>query len=502
MASSLDSKRAVGKKMVIACDGTWQNSDQGYDDSVFAPPAAQIPSNVTRIVRAIKHRDDTGIPQIVFYQRGVGANGNEEDKVLGGATGAGLSEHVREAYGFLANNFDPESQDALNDVSRPIDEIVLLGFSRGAFTARAISSLVSDVGLLTRVGMESFWGVFGDWMKQNCQGRQSEWFESQFGKNVSFTDPVYRETLIEHGITRWPMPIRAVGVWDTVGSLGIPLPFHAENVKEFSFVNSKVAEHVQHAFQALGLDEHRNLFTPTLWEWPDNDQNLKKLKQCWFPGVHSNVGGSYPDAGISNITLAWMISQLEETDGGILTFDPTYLDWLQDMNNKYYIKQKEPIRPWALGKLYDSAPHNTVKGIFAGLAPIVRTPGRYHVVDDKTGLQTNISLKNTCECIHPSVRIRMDSGGLGTEEDSKHVSEVSHLLNAVKGLVGLTSNKYSSAALKNYELVESAGVKSEATGASGVIWRAKDGGEGLPEEELGETEVRFLKRSVDTASKV
>ncbi|TVY93792.1 Uncharacterized protein LAWI1_G000955 [Lachnellula willkommii] len=421
MASSLDSKRAIGKKMVIACDG--------YDDSVFAPPAAQIPSNVTRIVRAIKHKDDTGIPQIVFYQRGVGANGDEEDKVLGGATGAGLSEHVREAYGFLANNFDPESQDALNDVSRPIDEIVLLGFSRGAFTARAISSLVSDVGLLTRAGMESFWGIFGDWMKQNVKGRQSEWFESRFGKKVSFTDPVYRETLIEHGITRWPMPIRAVGVWDT-------------------------------------------------------------------------VGGSYPDAGISNITLAWMISQFEETDGGILTFDPAYLDFLQDMNNQYYIKQKEPIRPWALGKLYDSAPHNTVKGIVAGLAPIVRTPGRYHVVDDKTGLQTNIRLKNTCECIHPSVRIRMDSGGLGTEEDSKHVSEVSHLLNAVKGLVGLTSSKYSSAALKNYDLVESAGVKSEATRASGVAWRARDGGEGLPEEELGRTEVRLLKRSVDVAGKV
>ena len=111
-----------------------------------------------------------------------------------------------------------------------------------------------------------------------------------------------------------------------LGSLGIPLPFHAEIVKEFSFVNTKVAVHVQHAFQALGLDEHRRLFTPTLWEWPTNDQNLKKLKQCWFPGVHSNIGGSYPDAGISNITLAWMISQFEESDGGILTFDPIYLD--------------------------------------------------------------------------------------------------------------------------------------------------------------------------------
>ncbi|TVY37155.1 hypothetical protein LSUB1_G005997 [Lachnellula subtilissima] len=293
-------------------------------------------------------------------------------------------------------------------------------------------------------------------------------------------------------------------VWDTVGSLGIPLPFHAENVKEFSFVNTKVAVHVQHAFQALGLDEHRKLFTPTLWEWPTNDQNLKKLRQCWFPGVHSNIGGSYPDAGISNITLAWMISQFEESDGGILTFDPTYLDWLQDLNNEYYIKQAEPIRPWALGKLYDSAPHNTVKGIVAGLSPVVRTPGRYHVVNDKTGLGTNIPLKNTCEFIHPSVRNRMNSRGIGTEEDSKHVSEVSHLLNAAKGLVGVNwnLNKYSSAALKNYELVESVGVQNGTTGAGGVVWKAKDGGEGLPEEELGRTEIRLLKRSVDMASKL
>jgi uncharacterized protein (DUF2235 family) len=78
-----------------------------------------------------------------------------------------------------------------------MDEIVLLGFSRGAFTARAISSLITDIGLLTRVGMEGFWGIFGDWMKQNIERRQSEWFESQFGKKIPFTDPLYRATLIE-----------------------------------------------------------------------------------------------------------------------------------------------------------------------------------------------------------------------------------------------------------------------------------------------------------------
>jgi len=88
------------------------------------------------------------------------------DKYLSGMTGGDLSEHVREAYAFLANNYDPETQKDLEDISKPIDDIVLLGFSRGAFTARAIASLVSDVGLLTRIGMESFWGIFGDWMKQ------------------------------------------------------------------------------------------------------------------------------------------------------------------------------------------------------------------------------------------------------------------------------------------------------------------------------------------------
>jgi len=76
--------------------------------------------------------------------------------------------------GFLANNFNPESQADVEDTSKPMDQLVLFGFSRGAFTARAISSLITDIGLLTKVGMESFWGIFGDWMKQNIAGSQSE----------------------------------------------------------------------------------------------------------------------------------------------------------------------------------------------------------------------------------------------------------------------------------------------------------------------------------------
>ena len=156
-----------------------------------------MPTNVTRITRALNHRDQNGIPQVAFYQRGVGTDGDEEDELVGGLSGDDISEHIREAYAFLANNFDPESQEDVDDPSKPMDEIVILGFSRGAYTARAIATLITDVGLLTKKGMEDFWGIFGDWMKQDVKGNESEWFKSAYGKFVPFTDPEYRGTLIK-----------------------------------------------------------------------------------------------------------------------------------------------------------------------------------------------------------------------------------------------------------------------------------------------------------------
>ncbi|KAF4632833.1 hypothetical protein G7Y89_g5295 [Cudoniella acicularis] len=499
MASTEAPRRAIGKKLVIACDGTWEDSDQGYEKSTFAPPTAQIPTNVTRIIRALNHQDDNKVPQIGFYQRGIGTNGGTEDELLGGLTGSGLSEHVREAYGFLANNFDPQTQAELDNNEAQLNEIVLLGFSRGAFTARAIASLISDIGLLTHIGMEYFWGIFGDWMKQNIAGRESEWFASEFGDKIPFTAPEYRQRLIDSGYTRWPITIRAVGVWDTVGSLGIPISFKENNVKAYSFVNTKVAQQIQHAFHAVALDEHRNLFSPTLWEEPSPPTKLKTLKQCWFPGVHSNIGGSYADAGISNITLAWMISQLEDTDGGILKFDPDYLDWLQDQNAKYYIQQKE-VRPWGLGQLYDSASASTPTGFLEGLKPITRTPGHYNEVSDENGKQTKTPLKGTNECIHSCVRVRIDDHGDGPV-NSSFTTEIESLLQRAKGLVGIApATGYKSAALANYELVQPLSVKTETdharVGPSGVFWKDKKGNVNIPEDTLGRTELRLLKRSV------
>jgi len=499
MASHQGAQSPVGKKFVIACDGTWQNSDMGDRN--------QIPSNVVRIVRALKHFDDAGIEQLAYYQRGVGTDNDWEDKIVGGLTGNDLGEHIREAYGMIANNFNPESQKELQSGTGPVDQIVMLGFSRGAFTARAIASLISDVGLLTKLGMEYFWGVFEDWKNQDIPEYKSEWFQNKFPNDgkVHFTDPKYRQALMDNGLTRWGMKIRAVGVWDTVGALGIPIDWNKKNVKEFSFVNTKVARQVEYAFQALALDEHRNLFTPTLWEQPEDAHNLKKLKQCWFPGVHSNIGGSYPDAGISNITLAWMISQLEDHDGGILTFDHGYLNHVQDWNIQGYADRHEPVRPWAMSRLYDSASHNSVLTAAQGTDPIIRTPGRYCQIDLKTGQQIpNAFLKSTNEYIHRSVRVRIDAGGMGTEEDPATTTakivdaglKVKDFFTHTPQVPVQDPSPYKSAALSHYKLVQPEDIRVEVDhsmpGPSGVYWHATD--KDLPEDELGGTEIEMLRR--------
>ena len=325
------------------------------------------------------------------------------------------------------------------------------------------------------------------------------------------------------------MKIRALGVWDTVGinhglyyrikqqltllgALGIPIDWGKKNVKEFSFVNTKVARHVQHAFQALALDEHRRLFTPTLWEQPDDARNLKKIKQCWFPGVHSNIGGSYPDAGLSNITLAWMISQLEDHDGGILAFDYTYLDQVQDWNIQEYIKRNESIRPWGLGRIYDSASPNNVLTAAQGINPIIRTPGSYCQIDLKTGLQDpKRPLLNTNEYIHSCVRIRAQNGGLGTEDDPANAT--AKVINGVTDGVMRFKQKflhtdlppprdpqpagrYHPASLSEYTLQVSDSIpkKVDHTAPTEVYWKAQDREGGLPEDQLGRLEIRMLQR--------
>jgi hypothetical protein len=209
-----------------------------------------------------------------------------------------------------------------------------------------------------------------------------------------------------------------------------------------------------------------------------------------------------------------MISLLEDTDlenGGILSFDPDYLDFVQDLNNQYYAKVREPIRPWGFGKLYDASIISGVGTFAESIKSVTRTPGRYTQISTEDGKPTAQRLKNTNECIHRCVRVRMDAGGPGIEE-LVPTSTVTKIFNVLKEQVGIHAQvlkelpSYVSPALQNYKLVQAPRVKFEVdhsgAGPSGVYWKGEDGLGDLPEDTLGRTEIRLLQRSVEGVASI
>lgn len=234
-------------------------------------------------------------------------------------------QDIRELYTYICMNYVDG------------DEIVLLGFSRGAFAARAVADMIASLGLLTYAGLDHFAAVFTDYqtmgdIKHHRHPGDFLLFPGQLTPyDGQAKGPAkirweaerkrqYRELLKAADYTRdtWKydddddddnhrkITVKAVGVWDTVGALGIP-PVPMLGVKgsarQWRFTNSSVAREVEHAFQALALDEPRAVFRPALWERAEDDSPTN-LKQVWFPGNHGNVGGGYRDQQIADITLA------------------------------------------------------------------------------------------------------------------------------------------------------------------------------------------------------
>ncbi|KAI9775684.1 MAG: hypothetical protein M1839_000951 [Geoglossum umbratile] len=516
------------KRIVVCCDGTWMDSDNGYDSK---SGVLQVPSNVTRFVRSLKaegarkgpgglgsgaERDDY-IPQIKYYQAGVGTGTGLWDHLVGGGTGLGLSEHIREAYAFIANNYrEPTSTNLAHD------EIFLLGFSRGAFTARSIAGFIGYVGLLTRKGMDHFYEIFKDYENAGLGSKwKSPFPDRPFKGKPSMCDKagkkLYQDMLVENGLTRLNIPIKAVAVWDTVGSLGIPtiswidklhLPFPSS--KELLFFNTKLDNmNIEHAFQALALDEMRWSFPPAVWELPPDSKTV--LKQTWFPGVHSNIGGGMDDQQLSDITLAWMLSQLD----GMLDFDQDYVfgQWEATRKKEEQLGKSDQPKNWSFGEIDTS--HNSALYAIAG-DHSVRTPGQYRQVEPLTGAtsDTTPALRNPGEHIHASVRIRLGLRGPG-------INEKVGLMGGLKRAVGLGPNKeYRAEALLEAAeerhawrcVVESRGAadppnpfSDSSEAQKRIYWEVEprdlqlpDGfPRTLPEDVLGWWEKELLKRSPD-----
>jgi uncharacterized protein (DUF2235 family) len=158
--------------------GTWLDSDNGLVNGKLA-----VPSNVVRIAWAIKPFSSDGVPQIVYYQAGVGSTGGWVERAVGGATGMGLSEHVQGAYHFLAVNYLPG------------DEIFLIGFSRGAFTARSVAGLIDGVGLLTRKGLPSLSEIYEDYQHGHDLNYRPQYPDNPFPNKPSAKKAAYRQEL-------------------------------------------------------------------------------------------------------------------------------------------------------------------------------------------------------------------------------------------------------------------------------------------------------------------
>lgn len=271
------------KRLIICCDGTWQNLTSSY------------PTNVVKIAQAVKPVADDGTPQNMFYDEGLGTGGDRLDKLTGGAFGWGIDKNIQDAYRFLCLNY---SQG---------DEIYLFGFSRGAYTVRSLAGLIDYSGLLSRPNIRLAPEAHKLYRQRDIEPSDPEAqnFRSSYGESV---------------------PIALLGCWDTVGSLGIPdqiplLPLDDLINRKYKFHNTTLSPIIQNALHAVAVDEIRKVFDVTPMH-KSLDSESQELRQVWFPGEHGCIGGGKEEyKGLSDAALLWMMREISQMGLG-LEFEP------------------------------------------------------------------------------------------------------------------------------------------------------------------------------------
>lgn len=289
-------KRVMGKKIIICSDGTWNTPLQTDRGRV-------VPSNVVRLARALVDDDE----QCIFYDAGVGTGRHWWDRFWGGVTGAGLVQNIYDGYQFVIDHYAPG------------DELFLFGFSRGAYTVRSLAGMLHRCGIIRRAEAELPAAPAPD------AAQPAALAASKARQLMEKARRVFREGSKEDGQRfkakyAYPeVPIAMVGVWDTVGRLGIPSSWLNPRTwlfggkGRYEFLDAGLNASIRAAYHAVAIDEFRVPFQPTLWEQPSAQAAAGQiLKQVWFAGAHTNVGGGYDDAGLSDITLHWMVEQAQQ----------------------------------------------------------------------------------------------------------------------------------------------------------------------------------------------
>ena len=266
------------KKIVIYADGTW-NTPANIENGKVAS------TNVYKLFKnTCDEYDDGGskIRQVKYYAEGVGTSPGT-DKITGGLFGRGINENIIEVYRFIVEHYEPG------------DEIYLFGFSRGAYTVRSVAGLIRNSGILK-------------WQYHQKIERAFEIYRSREEKDRhdSPQSKFFRESFCHEDKSE----IKFIGVWDTVGSLGVPFRFFSLRRKH-RFHDVEIGSHIKYAYHAVSIDERRVFFRPSLWE-QDKEHKHQTLEQVWFNGVHCDVGGGYPDGDISIVPLLYLQQRAEE----------------------------------------------------------------------------------------------------------------------------------------------------------------------------------------------
>ena len=324
----------MAKRLIVCSDGTWNRPDQRSGGAIR-------PTNVVKVWRAIERFALGEVRQVKFYDEGVGTEGNFIQRLIGGASGRGLNKNILDGYRFLMHTYEPG------------DEIFLFGFSRGAYTVRSLAGMLRNSGLLHKSNAERLRAAFDLYRREDAPPDSAV--------ATSFRDAYAHE-----------VDIKFLGVWDTVGALGIPPLGLGRFIgilgrflnRRHEFHDVELSGSVKHGYHALAIDERRAPFEPAIWKpklpkLKDGEQLAaatpkpgQVVEQVWFAGYHSDVGGGNEDAGLSDLALKWMMEKAKPW----LAFDEQYI--------------KDEIDPKHAGPAHDSR-----TGFYERIGTFVRSVG-------------------------------------------------------------------------------------------------------------------------------
>lgn len=270
----------MAKKIVLCFDGTWNDPDTG--------------TNVFRIFESIDGFDvrekvaPADAKVVKWYDAGVGSKWGT--KLLGALFGVGLRKNLKQGYSALVENYELG------------DEIYIFGFSRGAYTARSLAGFIRNISILKKENVNRVNEGF------NIYKRRNEVADSDRAMNFRTAYSWDREQI----------EIKFLGVWDTVGALGIPRNAFTNTLgfigklRNHGFHDTRLSGMIKNAFHGVSIDENRRDYEATLWtSEPKADQTIT---QVWFAGAHSQVGGGAASRNLSDATLNWMQLKAQDLD--------------------------------------------------------------------------------------------------------------------------------------------------------------------------------------------